>query len=72
MDEIITDAELHEADEWVDGLMVQAIAGGLTVPLLRLVHLALEELKVVRAQRTTRCSFQPSGLSARTADDRLI
>jgi len=49
MDEIITDAELHEADEWIEGLRMQASIAQVRAPQLLLISWALLELKIRRA-----------------------
>lgn len=71
MDEIITDAELHQADEWIEGLRVQASIAQMRAPQMILIALALMELKLRReSERMTRSKPQPSSSAARLVDGR--
>lgn len=66
MDEIITDAELHQADGWIDEQRVKSRQA-------QLVHWALLELKIRRdVDRTTRSKPVPSLPSVRAVNGRSI
>lgn len=68
MDEIITDAELHEADWCIDARLSLARQMNEENREAQLIHKALLELKIRRdTERTMKSRQTPSSLAARDA-----
>ncbi len=74
MDEILTDAELQEAERCIDGWIAWAHEARRPVPhAILMLHLALQELKLRREEtRTTTCSSGPCSPGAADAGGRIL